>query len=174
MAKPKKKVAENKSETPPETNTFQDRLDQRISRRQAISRIGAAAIGIGAVVAAAAGGYYYVSTQGGQQRTTITSSAGPIRIDFFIWQYGVQMVQDNVARYNAAHPESNVVLSSVPQETYGDDVISRFSSAVPTDILYSDVNYQILFGLDSSRRGLFPGDYKVQGRYHARLPPWIP
>ncbi|TLY05157.1 MAG: carbohydrate ABC transporter substrate-binding protein [Thaumarchaeota archaeon] len=107
--------------------------------------MGAAAIGIGAVAAAAAGGYYYVSTQGGQQRTTTTSSAGPIRIDFFIWQYGVQMVQDNVARYNAAHPESNVVLSSVPQETYGDDVISRFSSAVPTDILYSDVNYQILF-----------------------------
>src|SRR2546427_4318897 len=58
MAKPKKKVAENKSETPPETNTFQDRLDQRISRRQAISRIGAAAIGIGPVVAAAAGGRF--------------------------------------------------------------------------------------------------------------------
>src|SRR5207249_12264247 len=95
MAKPKKKVAENKSETPPETNTFQDRLDQRISRRQAISRMGAAAIGIGAVIAAAAGGYYYVSTQGGQQRTTTTSSAGPIRIDFFIWQYGVQMVQED-------------------------------------------------------------------------------
>src|SRR2546426_12019126 len=70
MAKPKKKVAENKSETPPETNTFQDRLDQRISRRQAISRIGAAAIGIGAVVAAAAGGHFYFSPQGGRQRTT--------------------------------------------------------------------------------------------------------
>src|SRR3989454_10052749 len=112
MAKPKKKVAENKSETSPETKTFQDRLDQRISRRQAISRMGAAAIGIGAVAAAAAGGYYYVSAQGGPQRTTTTSSAGPIRIDFFIWEYGVEMGQENVARYNGGHPESKGVLGS--------------------------------------------------------------
>jgi multiple sugar transport system substrate-binding protein len=55
------------------------------------------------------------------------------------------MVQDNVGRYNNAHPESNVVLASVPQETYGDDVITRFSSGVPTDLLWSDVPYQFVF-----------------------------
>ncbi len=54
------------------------------------------------------------------------------------------MVQDNVALYNTKHPESNVVISSVPQETYGADVIARLSSGVATDVLYADVNYQVV------------------------------
>ena len=117
---------------------------KKVDRRGFLKKV---AVG-GVVAAAAAGGLgYYLSQPSAPPvtPTTTTSAAGPTKIDFFIWQYGVQMVQDNVGRYNAAHPESNIVLSSVPQETYGDDVIARFSSNVPTDLLYSDVNYQILF-----------------------------
>src|SRR6267378_3071999 len=118
-----------------ETNDLQALMNKRVTRRQALSTAAKAGIGIGVVVIVGGGAAYYFATQGGQQSSTTSSqstttptstssvvtssssaSSGATKLDFFIWQYGVQMVQDNVGRYNNAHPESNVVLASVPQE----------------------------------------------------------
>jgi len=45
-------------------------LDEKITRRQAISRVGAIAAGVAAVAVVGSGAYYYFSTAGGGQQTT--------------------------------------------------------------------------------------------------------
>src|SRR5439155_10913382 len=65
----KKKVWENSP------NYVENILNQRVSRRQALGRGAAIAIGVGVVVVGAAGYLAYQSSQGGPTTSTTTSSS---------------------------------------------------------------------------------------------------
>jgi multiple sugar transport system substrate-binding protein len=166
--------------------TFDELLKQRMSRRQALGRTAAAAIGAG-VIAAGAGGYFAL-TQLGQRPTTVTTPTATVTtptatvttptatvttptatttapgqvvdLDFVIWTWGVELVQEHVNRFNQAHTtEINVGLSDIAQETYREGLIAKFTGGSPIDLMYSSTEWQTEFevaGWVTPTEDLFP------------------
>jgi len=75
--------------------------------------------------------------------TTPTTPPGKkVTIDFVIWTWGVELVEDHVNKFMSKHPDINVKLSDIAQETYREGLITRFTAGTPTDLCYSSVEYQ--------------------------------
>ncbi|MCS4540692.1 MAG: extracellular solute-binding protein, partial [Thaumarchaeota archaeon] len=132
-------------------------LNSRITRRQAIGKGAAAAIGAGIVIVAGGAGYYALTSQPGAPTTTTsaapttttavttTSAAGAVTVDYVIWTWGVELVQDNVKKFMGTHPDINVKLSDIAQETYREGLISKFTGGNTPDLLYSSTEWQTEF-----------------------------
>jgi multiple sugar transport system substrate-binding protein len=70
--------------------------------------------------------------------------AGPVaraqddtHLDFHIWQYGVETVQDNITRFEELYPGITVGLSDVSWNAYHEATVNRLRSGTPTDVLYN-------------------------------------
>ena len=61
----------------------------------------------------------------------------PIHLDFHIWQYGVETVQDNIRRFQELYPGVTVTLSDVSWNAYHEATVNRLRSKTPTDVLYN-------------------------------------
>jgi multiple sugar transport system substrate-binding protein len=55
------------------------------------------------------------------------------------------MIQDNVNKFNAKHPDIDVHMTDVAQETYCEGALARMLGNVPTDVMYADVSQQVAF-----------------------------
>jgi multiple sugar transport system substrate-binding protein len=58
-------------------------------------------------------------------------------LDFHIWQYGVETVQDNIRRFEELYPGVTVALSDVSWNAYHEATVNRLRSETPTDVLYN-------------------------------------
>ena len=61
----------------------------------------------------------------------------PTHLDFHIWQYGVETVQDNIRRFEELYPGVTVALSDVSWNAYHEATVNRLRSNTPTDVLYN-------------------------------------
>jgi multiple sugar transport system substrate-binding protein len=61
----------------------------------------------------------------------------PTHLDFHIWQYGVETVQDNIRLFEERDPSVTVALSDVSWNAYHEATVNRLRSKTPTDVLYN-------------------------------------
>jgi len=59
------------------------------------------------------------------------------QLDFHIWQYGVETVQDNIKLFEGLYPGITVALSDVAWNSYHEATVNLLRSNTPTDVLYN-------------------------------------
>ena len=104
-------------------------LSQPMTRRQAISTVGKAVVGVVVVAAVAGGGYYAYTSLG-------PSAPSNVKLDFTAWDYGVDTIKDNLNKFMAKFPKDQVTLTDIAYSDYFSGMTQRFSAKTPTDVSY--------------------------------------
>lgn len=66
------------------------------------------------------------------------AAAGPITLNFAVWSYSVDTIQDNIRRFEQAYQgRIRVRLSDFPWPQYRDTMIARFTGRQPLHVLYN-------------------------------------
>ena len=63
--------------------------------------------------------------------------AGGVVLNLVSWSYGVEIVRDNIGKFEQKYPGVSVKYSDFSWATYHDAMVARFTSKTPTDVLYS-------------------------------------
>jgi multiple sugar transport system substrate-binding protein len=63
--------------------------------------------------------------------------AGKVLLNLASWSYGVEIVRDNIAKFEQRNPGVSVKYSDFSWATYHDAMVARFASRTPTDVLYA-------------------------------------
>src|SRR4029079_3666468 len=69
------------------------------------------------------------------------SAAAATNLDFVIWNYAENIVQDNINIFQQAVPDVSVKLSSFTWQTYNETMVNRFRSKTATDVAYNGGNW---------------------------------
>lgn len=64
-------------------------------------------------------------------------AASPVTLNLVSWSYGVEIVRDNIEKFQQRYPGVIVKYSDFSWATYHDAMVARFASKTPTDVLYS-------------------------------------
>lgn len=64
-------------------------------------------------------------------------ASGPVTLNLVSWSYGVEIVRDNIDKFQLRYPGVVVKYSDFSWATYHDAMVARFASKTPTDVLYS-------------------------------------
>src|SRR5438128_1439305 len=65
------------------------------------------------------------------------AQAGGVTLNLVSWSYGVEIVRDNLGKFQQRYPGVSVNYSDFSWATYHDAMVARFVSKTPTDVLYS-------------------------------------
>jgi multiple sugar transport system substrate-binding protein len=65
------------------------------------------------------------------------SLADTINLDFVVWSYSIDTIQDNIKQFQQKYPGIQVTLSDFAWNNYRETIINRLSSSTPTDVMYS-------------------------------------
>src|SRR5262249_52742718 len=65
------------------------------------------------------------------------AQAGSVTLNLVSWSYGVEIVRDNIGKFQQRYPGVTVNYSDFSWATYHDAMVARFVSKTPTDVLYS-------------------------------------
>jgi multiple sugar transport system substrate-binding protein len=68
-------------------------------------------------------------------------AAAATNLDFVIWNYAEDIVQDNINIFQQAHPDVSVKLSSFTWQTFHETMVNRFRSKTATDVAYNGGNW---------------------------------
>jgi len=69
------------------------------------------------------------------------SASAQETLDFTIWNYAEDIVQENVELFQAAYPDVAVSLSSFAWPEFHTTMVNRFTSNTPTDVTYNGGNW---------------------------------
>jgi len=69
--------------------------------------------------------------------SSAASAQEAVDLNFHIWQYGVETVQDNIKRFHELYPGVKISLSDVPWNSYHEESVNRLRSKTPTDVMYN-------------------------------------
>lgn len=69
------------------------------------------------------------------------SAMAQTQLDFVVWNFAVDIVQDNIDIFEQAHPEVSVTLSDFAWPQYHETMVNRFQSNTPTDVAYNGGNW---------------------------------
>ena len=97
-------------------------LSRRLNRR---AFVGAA----GATLAVPA----FLRSSASAQETT--------QLDFTVWDYAIDIIQDNIDRFQEKYPGNEVKLSSFGWPVFHETMVNRFISKTPTDVTYNGGNW---------------------------------
>jgi len=104
-----------------------------VSRRKFL-KYGAGAVVV--VAAAAAGGYYYYTT---------TLPPPVEEVEWGIWSWGVELVQDNARIFNEANPDIHVKVGDYGLDTYASGLATAYSGGKPPEMHYSTPDITISY-----------------------------
>ena len=65
------------------------------------------------------------------------AQTGGVTLNLVSWSYGVEIVRDNIGKFQQRYPGVTVNYSDFSWATYHDAMVARFVSKTPTDVLYS-------------------------------------
>ncbi len=68
---------------------------------------------------------------------TAPAAAKGVTIDFVVWSYSVETIQDNIRKFQEKYPNITVRLSDFPWQAYHETMVNRFQSKTPTDVMYN-------------------------------------
>lgn len=102
-----------------------DALSQRRLSRRAFAGGGAAALAAPALLRSP-------RSASAQEQTSL---------DFVIWNYAEDIVQDNINIFQEQFPNVSVTLSSFTWQAYHETMVNRFRSKTPTDVAYNGGNW---------------------------------
>ncbi len=57
-------------------------------------------------------------------------------LSFVVWNYSLDTIQDNIARFEAANAGTKVTLADYTWNDYFDTMVLRFRGSTPTDVMY--------------------------------------
>ena len=93
-----------------------------VSRRQLLSMTAAFGMSVGLVAAGSA--------------TSIAAQHQPIELEFVVWNYSIDTIQDNINKFEELNPGITIKLTDYAWGDYHDTMVLRFRSNMP-DIVYS-------------------------------------
>jgi multiple sugar transport system substrate-binding protein len=62
--------------------------------------------------------------------------AAPVALDFVVWSYGLETIQDNINNFQAANPLCQINLRDYSWLDYHDTMVGRFAAGDPPPLLY--------------------------------------
>lgn len=68
-------------------------------------------------------------------------AAAATNLDFVVWNYAVDIVQDNIDRFQQQFPDVSVTLSDFAWSEYHETMVNRFRSGTSTDVAYNGGNW---------------------------------
>jgi multiple sugar transport system substrate-binding protein len=74
---------------------------------------------------------------GGKQEGMAEKPEGPISLEFVVWSYSVETIQDNIDKFEGQNPDINVNLTDYPWTQYHDTMVLRFKGGTQTDVIYN-------------------------------------
>jgi multiple sugar transport system substrate-binding protein len=69
------------------------------------------------------------------------SVAAATNLDFTVWTYSLDIVQDNIDRFQEKYPDTTVKLSGFGWPVFHETMVNRFISKTPTDVTYNGGNW---------------------------------
>jgi multiple sugar transport system substrate-binding protein len=63
--------------------------------------------------------------------------AQKVTLEFVVWNYSLETIQDNISQFEAANPNIKVHLKDYSWNTYHDVMVLRFKGKTKTDIMYN-------------------------------------
>jgi len=63
-------------------------------------------------------------------------AAGPSSLDFVVWSYGIETIQDNIKNFQDANPDCEINLQDHSWLEYHDTMVGRFAAGNPPPLLY--------------------------------------
>src|SRR5437867_11845580 len=69
--------------------------------------------------------------------TPAHGQGGSVTLNLVSWSYGVEIVRDNIGKFQQRYPGVTVNYNDFSWATYHDAMVARFVSKTPTDVLYS-------------------------------------
>ncbi len=104
-------------------------LEEQISRRNFLKRSLGTAAGASLLMMP---GLRAFGEKGGKK-----PSGGPIELEFVVWNYALDTIQDNISKFEAEHPNIKVNLTDYTWPTYHDTLVLRFKGKTRTDLIYN-------------------------------------
>ena len=69
------------------------------------------------------------------------SAGAATNLDFVIWNYAEDIVQDNINIFQGVYPDVSIKLSSFTWQTFHETMVNRFRSNTATDVAYNGGNW---------------------------------
>ncbi len=108
-------------------------FNEKVSRRNFIKRaLGSAA---GASLLFIPGLRLFAGGEGKKGKEV--APEGPITLEFVVWNYSLETIQDNIKKFEVEHPNIRVNLTDYTWPTYHDTLVLRFKGKTRTDIIYN-------------------------------------
>jgi multiple sugar transport system substrate-binding protein len=110
-------------------------LQRKVSRRDFIKGAVGTAVGAGLLMSP---GMNLLYAKGKRTKTKKGAAPeGPITLEFVVWNYALDTIQDNIKKFEAANPDVKVKLTDYTWPTYHDTLVLRFKGKTRTDIIYN-------------------------------------
>lgn len=68
---------------------------------------------------------------------TTFGQGADVNLDFVVWSYAIDIIQDNIAIFEEQNPGITVNLSDFSWNAYHETMVNRFRSNTPTDVAYN-------------------------------------
>ena len=78
--------------------------------------------------------------------------AQKVTLEFVVWNYSLETIQDNIAQFEQANPNIKVNLTSYSWNTYHDVMVLRFKGKTKTDIMYNGEDWLPEFAAPAGSR----------------------
>ena len=112
-------------------------LHRKVSRRDFIKGAVGTAAGAGLLLTPGMNHLYAQLFKKKKKKKKKAAPEGPINLEFVVWQYSLETIQDNIDKFTAAHPDIRINLTGYPWPTYHDTLVLRFKGKTLTDIIYN-------------------------------------
>ncbi|MFW6139131.1 MAG: ABC transporter substrate-binding protein [Spirochaetota bacterium] len=110
-------------------------FDQKLTRRRFLKRaLGGAAAGTTLLLAPRLP--LFAGGKKEEKPEEVKEAAGPVTLDFVVWEYSVDTIQDNIKMFENKHPDISVKLTGYTWPGYHDTLVLRFKGKTKTDVLY--------------------------------------
>ena len=104
-------------------------FEQEISRRNFLKRSLGTAAGVSLLMMP---GLRLFAEKGGRK-----PSGKSVTLEFVVWNYALDTIQDNIKKFEAEHPDISVHLTDYTWPTYHDTLVLRFKGKTKTDVIYN-------------------------------------
>src|SRR5262245_14975430 len=75
-----------------------------------------------------------------------SAQAEDLTLEFVVWNYSLETIQDNVRQFEAANPGIKVKVTDYAWPDYHDSLILRIRGNTPTDVIYGGQDWLPAWG----------------------------